>query len=231
VLVQGGFSMSPKRTLQVFNADLLIRKKNLSLSLIGFIVFYIILGRYAPNFFYELLLYSVGFVITSLAFIDLHAPERAYFFLTLPASSFEKFFVRWLMTGIFFVVSSLVICFICSGLMNALFSPNLPNIDLSDQSLWITIQHYLLLQPVILLGAISFKKNILLKTMLCFISLLLMITITVFLASYFFCPNCLLQGLFQIIAGSFQGEYFYFWIVFSPLCLVLAFIKFKKLEI
>ena len=111
-----------------------------------------------------------GVIVTSLAFLDLHDGKRATHYLTLPGSTLEKYLSRLLLTTIGWTV--LVMAFymattlVSAGLSMVIFRDAgeifLPVTRLT----WDSVGNYLAVQSVFFFGAVYFKKNHLLKTIL-----------------------------------------------------------------
>jgi hypothetical protein len=121
-------------------------------------------------------LFLAGLIFTSKSLSELHSSQKAPGFLTLPASNLEKLLSIWLLTGPGFILFStltvLLIRIIAFG-----FTP-IPY-SLEEGESWLTFHStqtamvYLLIQPVVLLGAVSFKSKPLLKTILTLLTALL----------------------------------------------------------
>jgi magnesium-transporting ATPase (P-type) len=116
------------------------------------------------------IMFTGGLVFTSLGFKELHSPAKAYQYLTLPATTFEKLLSVWLLTSILHIIVSLLLILILALLGN-LFALA---IGVGTQSInellhfgvfklvWI----YFVVQTVFLLGSCYFRKNNFLKTLL-----------------------------------------------------------------
>jgi hypothetical protein len=115
-------------------------------------------------------IYVGGFIFTSIGFNELHTPDKAYQYLTLPATTLEKLSSVWLLTSIIYIAVSLVIICILALIgnlfaiiigvgtqgINSLFQFPILNL------VWI----YLVAQTIFLLGSCYFRKNNFLKTLL-----------------------------------------------------------------
>ncbi len=143
-----------------------------SIGLLLFINFFSMLGGevLVLPVFYCLMLFIGGYIITSLAFNDLHDPQRSYVYLTLPASNVEKFFSKLLLTSVGYIVAAMVLYFLFSvvmSLMNlVIFGESYPLFNPFDKVVWICNGVYFVTQSVFLLGAAFFRKNALIKTLL-----------------------------------------------------------------
>ncbi len=115
-----------------------------------------------------------GSIFTSLIFADLGNKKEAIPALTLPASTFEKYLVNWLITlpifilvftGIFYLVAVIVVSFSSSS---ADRENQLLNIFSEDQKAYYAFIIYLILHAVIFFGAIYFEKLHFIKTAFAF---------------------------------------------------------------
>lgn len=117
-----------------------------------------------------------GLWITSDIFRELHSPSTAYQSLTLPATSSEKFMAAWIITYplllILFGASLFTISFIVSaihGIIHGGFSLTSLFLPFSAESAELT-GYYFFNNSLFLLGAILFRKNNFLKTLLAIIT-------------------------------------------------------------
>jgi len=113
-----------------------------------------------------------GYLLASSAFNELHNPARSQFYLMLPASTFEKLSVNWLIYSPLYVIvvlagmtfTSLVGTLLGGLIFGApfmVFNP-LASTVLTSASV------FLVLQTIFLLGAIYFRKHNALKTVFAF---------------------------------------------------------------
>lgn len=121
-------------------------------------------GSYAFN------LIVGGFILSSLAFRDLGNTLKAYQYLTLPASVFEKFFSMWLLTTLGWIIGFTIVFMLYAVMGNALgnffFSHKtyLP-FDLFSEVPLNALKTYFILQGVFLVGAVHFKGYVFPKTL------------------------------------------------------------------
>jgi hypothetical protein len=132
-------------------------------------------GRHAGagNFHYNLygnVLFLGGFVVTSLAFREARQNGMGILYLTLPASSLEKFASKLLTTSVGYALGSAVfytavaaasegINRLIFGFGNAFFNP-------FDTGVLEALGYYLVAQSVFLLGSVWWRKLAFLKTVL-----------------------------------------------------------------
>ncbi len=110
----------------------------------------------------------IGVIFTSRLFRHLHRPETAWQPLMLPASTLEKWLAAWLisvpMYTIGFVVLSLIVSLILSGLSGLITSTFLPVGIYISSGFWLTFAVYVFGASVYLWGGIRFKSLQFLKT-------------------------------------------------------------------
>ncbi len=143
-----------------------------AIGLLLFINFFTILGGevFAPREFYCLMLFIGGYIITSVAYNDLHHPQKSYVYLTLPASNEEKFLSKLLLTSVGFIFAAMLLYLVFSILMSLVslivFGESYPIFNPLDRVVWICNGVYFITQSIFLLGAVIFRKNTLIKTLL-----------------------------------------------------------------
>lgn len=111
-----------------------------------------------------------GLVLTSMSFVELHMPERAIQFLTVPASRFEKVLAAWLSTTVFFILAA-VVCFsfaslFAGGIAYVLTGASFEVIPIVNDDFWQMLKLYWALHPIFFLGAVYFSGNNFMKTLL-----------------------------------------------------------------
>ena len=226
---------SAKRFYHLILNELKQNKKIIFIAFITLLLFFLILP-FSPNAnlaAYPFFLYVGGFIISSRAFKDLHDPMRAYAFLMLPCSNLEKFLSKWILTSLIYAFGLLLMCFIISTLCNVigvLFYHSTFNVwNIFQNGFPLLVGKYIILQAVILLGAISFKQYALIKTALSLLILFFIISLFSLMISFFFCPTCL-PG-FLIVSASFHGLYFIFWLLAAPFCWYITYLKLAEYEL
>jgi hypothetical protein len=124
--------------------------------------------------FYIAVYFIGGFILSSAAFSELNSPHSGYAFLTLPVSSLEKLLGAWFITSIVYTI----IYFLVVAAMYFVVGIIMPDVQLSG--VWGTnpeagsaasqfgeiVLNYMVAQPLFLLGASTFIKHNLLKTLL-----------------------------------------------------------------
>ena len=149
-----------------------------------------------------LFFYTVGgLFLTSAVFYELHSPDTAFLTLTLPATSIEKLASAWLITSVLYTLVSAVLylglVLILHGFSMIYVGADVPFslYKLETNEIFQTVVSYFGYQSVFLLGAVVFRKNNFLKTLLGMI---------VFLTGLF-----MIGGLLMLIFGSsmLEGSY------------------------
>ena len=191
---------------------------------------------------YAFALISGGFILSSLTFNDLSNPLKRYNYLTLPASTLEKFISMWFLTCVCWVVVFTFAYFIYSLIANAIghflfrnitflaFDP-LGKIPLS------AIKYYIILQGIFLIGAIHFKGYVFPKTIFALLLFGMVCGII-----FYFTMSDLFQFDSEYISeySSMKGTTLYqvwliiqwmFWWMLAPLCWVITYIGLKEQEV
>jgi hypothetical protein len=206
--------------------------------------------------FYPLTLFIGGFIFTSLSFGELASEQSRISYLTLPASVFEKFASRLLVTSAGYVLVSVAFYFVFSviafavnmlifGVAHPVFNPAHPVIVLC-------IGLYLVTQSVFFAGAVYFRGNALIKTIVALFVLAL--------AFWIFMAIVFAGALYGIVAIRhidfpfdlfFKGQYYpavphefdristvfavviqvLFWFVLAPLAWVIGYFRLKEVEV
>ena len=220
-----------KRLYNLMMIELKSESKNIftySMTILLFLVF-VHANKLGTYFF---ILYTGGFILTSRIFNDMHNPQKSYLFLMLPCSNLERFMSKWLLSSIGYALGTLLLCYLVSFLLAAinLFTDKHP-LDLFDASLWIGIWKYVILQSVLLLGAITFKSHSFMKTLLVLGCFFLVISLfSLFVTIIFFFPGHLDQGA-SMIEGSLYGWNFAFWVALAPVCWYITYLRIAEYEL
>lgn len=108
-----------------------------------------------------------GFFFSSGAFNDIHKPAKSIFYMTLPASTFEKFFTVWLITaplfGIF-ALAAMCILSVIGSLLNLVGTGGWEIFNPLNTIYLQVIAHYLVWQTIFMAGSIYFSSRHFLKT-------------------------------------------------------------------
>jgi hypothetical protein len=128
-----------------------------------------------------------GFIMTSNMYAELHQIQRSYSYLTLPVSVSERLLSGWIISGIIFpAVSLLVIALIVllSNLIMALLVESAHFQSLFYEGSLQVIKIYMITQTVFLLGAVYFRKNNFLKTILALFLVMVVINLYIGLVGW-----------------------------------------------
>jgi len=144
--------------------------------------------------------FILGIVLTFAIFKEIHNQSSNQLYLTLPISPIERLTAIWLTTMVIYTLAFSILGFIIGEfaiLFGSLFlsADYTPLVPFSD-NYWGIVKAYLFIQPLFILGAISFKKNRLGKTILCL----------VLLAIFFAVLNTMLYGLLNYDYAVFDDE-------------------------
>lgn len=182
---------------------------------------------------YFFILYVGGIFISGSAFADYHDARKAFFSLTLPCSNFERFLSRWIETTILYAIGLLLFYYLFSLLSYTVnlygYHQQVQLFDVMQPSLWQGILEYFIFQSIILLGAVTFKKNALIKTFLAVGCYFLALSILSGLTTWIFCPQCLQHGItFHV---SIHGNHFIFWLIAAVVFWTVTYLRLSEIEL
>jgi hypothetical protein len=191
---------------------------------------------------YAFFLLIGGFILSSLAFNDLSNPLRRYSYLTLPASTFEKFISMWLLTCIGWIVMFTITFVIYSLIANSaghffFRTVTFRAFDPIDIGTATATGYYIIFQAVFLVGAVHFRGYVFPKT----IFVLMLFSILCGLIFYFIMADIIhtadqcppgynpfgeksLRQFWQIVSRLGQ------WLL-APLCWVITYTGLKEQEV
>lgn len=183
-----------------------------------------------------------GFVLTSLAFNDLSDSLKSFSFLTLPASSFEKFLCMWLLTSLGWIVLysfTYYLYTLAANPIGLMIDGNLKFENFNPLSAFAvsTMRYYFVLQGLFLVGAAHFKGYVFPKTMF----VLILAAIVVGTLIYFSMNDLMDEGEeclseINLLAGTatnriWQLLQWAFWWVLAPLCWLITYMGLKDREV
>ncbi|HON19696.1 MAG TPA: hypothetical protein PK990_11090, partial [Salinivirgaceae bacterium] len=181
-----------------------------------------------------------GFVFTSVIFKEISSFANGWSYFILPANRIEKMVAYWLLTTVVYIIFSLSILIISSliisGLVSLLFEPTFFVFNPLNFQFQELIVHYLVLQSVYFLGAISFQRNHF------FITTLFVLLVLGFLVLFSILGFRLIFGDWSIFlnADTVSPEFFEqikLWIkviyygLLAPFFLLMSYLRFKEKEI
>jgi hypothetical protein len=176
-----------QRSIAILKLSLLTNKKAILLAIGGFFGFVFITSFFIANgnpqhltrmhvVFYIILLFGGVTLAAGRSFRHMNSPAKSIASLSLPASTFEKVLIPWLLTGIVWALLSISSYLLIANLINGLwavvfsfpfetFNPfTLPN-QMGNSILEVYLP-YFIIHSVFFLGAASFQKNPIPKTLL-----------------------------------------------------------------
>ena len=181
-----------------------------------------------------------GFILSSMAFRDLHNNLKRYTYLTLPASTVEKFISMWLLTSVGWILLYLVFFTIYVPFANSIgqivfhdltFLPFNP----FGQPVIKAIRFYFVLQGIFLAGAVHFKGYPFPKTLLALVLFGAVCSVIFYL---------IMKDMFEMELNSdltvFMDKPVYklytalqwmFWWLLAPLCWVITYLGLKEQEV
>jgi hypothetical protein len=199
-----------------------------------------VFDQHPSNYIFHLMF--GGFALSSLAFKDLGNTLKRYRYLTLPASTFEKFICMWLLTSIGWIVlftfTYTIYTIIANAIGSALFSRMtfLAFEPLSDFSMT-TMRAYFVLHGIFLVGAVYFKGYVFPKTAL----VLILFSTVVALLGYFIMGEEFMNHdcgvgrcaiLDEVISHDIAAVMqWIFWWVLAPVCWLNAYWGLKEQEV
>lgn len=148
-------------------------------SLAGTLLTISLLNTYTNNGFFSLdsivqtglvTIFIAGYIMSSMAFKELNTPAKGQFYLLLPAKSIEKVTAAWLLTAIGYSIVALLSLSLISGLASLvnhlIFKSQLNMLNPFTPTILKYMAGYVVTQSVFLFGAVYFRKNNFLKTVL-----------------------------------------------------------------
>lgn len=216
---------------------------------ITFIVFIsaTLFERGNPDFYfnwYFILIFVVGIVMSSHAFLELHDKTRNESYLLIPASSLEKTLAKLFIVTIGFIAYLLVFHTLSSIIIEALLwllvGRDIYIFSAFSKQVWFVIPLYLFVQSFFFLGAAWFKKMQLAKTtvslsIVIFGIFLLGVLFTSILFSAFFNDAVDLGDAFDLLF-NLSGHPF-LWIVkimavvIPPVCWIIAWKRVEEAQV
>ncbi len=117
-----------------------------------------------------MLIFFGGLLITSMAYNEIHTPAKSQFYLILPATTSEKLFSHWLLTSIVYIIVAYAILSLVLGIASLLsalfFGAQMEFFNPFANENFMEMARYVVIHSVFFLGALYFRKNNLLKTLL-----------------------------------------------------------------
>jgi hypothetical protein len=258
---------SLKKIFLLTKRDLLTHYRTIlitSVAVAGFVIFasaVSALNRGGETFhlrMYFLLLYLGGFIFSSRAFREAYNSQRSCSYMTLPGSPLENFIERALLTSLGYVLGALgvysLIALISEGLNRILIGYTHLLLNPVSRTYLIGAAVYLVIQGVFLAGAVFFKKNAFIKTILMVTVLAILLLVVIIITARIITPAYVqgdtrvkvqvqsLRELAMLLGTSEGGPFFagrtiwlvlriLFWAVLAPFCWVVSYLKFRRIEV
>ncbi len=112
----------------------------------------------------------IGLLLTFSIFKEAQNKKANHFYFALPVSAYEKTVAIWLTTSILYTIVFTVFAYLVGQLAiitgSVLSETNFHFLSIFSESYWELINGYFFIQPLFLLGAITFSKNRIGKTLL-----------------------------------------------------------------
>ncbi|MEL6483940.1 MAG: hypothetical protein AAFU57_00930 [Bacteroidota bacterium] len=192
---------------------------------------------------FTLCLFPLGILFTFTLFREFHDPKLNASFLTLPIASGERLAAKWLLGVPLFIiafsVAGIVIGFLALFCGAILFRVPFDFGVLLQSGYWNTVFLFGLVQPVFMVGALSFSKNRLGKTLLVlgllFVGFLFFNFIGFGVLNHdfgIFYGNEITSEAFDEASSDFStiGKWFY-GLIFGPVMLWVAYLKIKEKQV
>lgn len=183
-----------------------------------------------------------GFILSSLAFTDLGNSLKRSNYLTLPASTFEKFLSMWLLTSVGWIVLYTITFWLYTVIVNPMASLVFHNIKfqpfepLGNFSITV-IRYYFVLQGIFLVAAAHFRGYVFPKTVFVFVLFALVTSILAyfvmrdtFMVDHECTENCEVLTAIEEHMGWLIAKWFFWWTL-APLCWIVTFLGLKEQEV
>lgn len=187
-----------------------------------------------------------GYLLTSFAFSELHAPHKSCFYLTLPVSTFERLISAWLISTIGYIIYAICCLYainIFTGLLNLLFIKTpFSFYNLFTPNALQTYGVYIVTQSIFLFGSVYFRKANFFKTMLSLFLVTMVISVYATVMIHLIInPHSHVWGFDTTNTPEsvklFFVEQIYpvlkilFWYFTIPLFLILSYIRLKERQV
>jgi hypothetical protein len=251
----------PRRFLLLIRNDLFMNRYSFLIFLAaaaGALLFLKLMGGANNSTFYQnwyfVILFVIGLNKTEKIFKGMHDDVKGPAWLTLPASTLEKFSSRALFLTVVFSIGLMAFFFLMSltsealnrwliGSSHLIFNP-------FEKKVLVSTYVYIILQSLFMLGAIYFKKSPGIKTFLSLIIYVLVFVIIAGVAVKIFFGGSILNFAFagnpvtnvqELVAENDtvtkiwsvirSAAHFAFWYVLAPLCWIVGYIRLREKEV
>lgn len=201
---------------------------------------------------FAIVLIGGGSFFTSLAYTQFGTKPTRLFYLNLPASILEKFSAKWFVTAIIYPIVIWGLYLVFSWLVNKIhigYTDGKPFTTLPafGTITWTFIKIYLVVQSIVLLGAVVFHRYAIFKTAFSILVLQAFLVLFVYICSRIIFPEMFVGWSapespdrvysFTDTFKTFVEERMegvlerIFWIAVAPVMLIIGFFKLKEKEV
>lgn len=207
--------------------------------------------------FYFQVLFIGGYLVSSRTFREIHDTQKSYAYVLLPASTLEKFSQRLLSTSLVYTLGTLTaylaVAGLCELLNKLLFGFSLPLFNPFNRVTLLILAGYLVSQSVFVLGSVYFRKTAFLKTLLTLFLLGVLLGVLAYLGLVLLLPdyfdglkpsddlNLYFEymerqgwqggGVIGVFRAAAVAARIFFWGLLAPLCWVLSYRRFRRVEV
>lgn len=203
------------------------------------------------NVWYAIVLLGGGFVFTSIIANGLNNPQSRMSHLSLPASDFEKFLSKLLISSLGYLIVVTLVYWLFAGITDSLISRwfNYQRLPFNPFNAFylLIIKLYLVLQSIFLLGALYFRRFEVFKTLVSLLAIAIVFGIIGFILVRIFFYDAF-EGLFEtsnhtipyipsegfrdFVSGSLWSTVQnLFWFALAPLFWIVGYFKMKETEV
>lgn len=201
---------------------------------------------------FGIILLGGGALYSSLAFTRFGDKPAKLFYLNLPASTFEKYASKWLLTAIFYPIVIWVLYLLFSWVVHKIhlaYTDGAPftQLPVLGETTWLFIKLHIVIQSAFLLGAVIFHRYAIFKT----IFSILVLEFALFAFAYI-CARLIFSELFVESFAPRSPDMVYqindsfknfvdtqlvgilkkvFWFLLAPFLLLVGFFKLKEKEV
>ena len=145
-------------------------------AIFGFLILFALLQIYSIESYegmnwmmFPVVIFWGGLIFTSVIFYEFNDHTGAHHYLSLPASTFEKFLSKWLITAVLFPIVASILFWVYSKIGDAIYFNHVEETNyvpwkLTDWWSIFFVKIYIVYQSTYLIGAIVFQKYTFFKT-------------------------------------------------------------------
>ena len=239
------------------NYKLYLRALAVIMGFLIFLAFVMVTGNQNPDsdwksfhkIWFSITLQLSGLFMSARAFYQLNTPQQRHLYLSLPASTLEKYISKWLPTAVFFPIVFTLAYWLTAQIIGLIRTPDFAFEVFSpfEESNWLNLKIYFVVQSVFLFGSIAFNQYAFFKTAFGLLIVgagLLLINYVVFRVAYwdylegFGTPNEYAQTMrvseeyTQTVDGPIWSTVQnLFWFLLAPVFWVAGYFRLKEREV